>query len=79
MLSCETCYHGGPLEKIFITVISQSLLYNSYIIVVKTVWYSCVLCMGMLNNYMCNFVWACYKTHGDNCKLSGGFAHFLLG
>ena len=45
MLLCETCYHGGPLEKIFITVISQSLLYNSYIIVVKTVWYSCVLCI----------------------------------
>ena len=43
MLSCETCYHGGPLENICIAVILQSLLYNSYIIVVKSVWYSCVL------------------------------------
>ena len=35
MPSCETCYHGGPLENICIAVILQSLLYNSYIIVVK--------------------------------------------
>ena len=41
MPSCETCYHGDPLENIFIAVILQSLLYNSYIIVVKSVWYSC--------------------------------------
>ena len=37
MPSCETCYHGGPLENICIAVILQSLLYNSYIIVVKSV------------------------------------------
>ena len=48
MLLCETCYHGGPLEKIFIAVISQSLSYNSYIIVVRTVWYSCVFCNFVL-------------------------------
>ena len=34
-------------DIIFIAVISQSLLYNSYIIIiiVKTVGYSCVICM----------------------------------
>ena len=29
----------------FIAIISQSLLDNSYLIIVKTIWYSCVLCM----------------------------------
>ena len=65
MPSCETCYHGGPLENICIAVILQSLLYNSYIIVVKSVWYSCVssvyvvitcvvLCGGAIK---CNNAW----------------------
>ena len=61
MPSCETCYHGGPLENICIAVILQSLLYNYYIIVVKSVWYSCV--SSVCCNYMCNFMWGCYKMH----------------
>ena len=64
-------------QNICIAVILQSLLYNSYIIVVKSVWYSCV--SSVCCNYMCNFVWGCYKM--QYCMVTivlDDFAHFLL-
>ena len=74
MLSCETCYHGGPLEKSFIAVISVIVVQFLHYCCENYLVFMCPLYVVISCVILCGGAIKCMVTI---VNFSGGFAYFL--